>query len=219
MRRFEDYYSFATKMVVQKGEFIFTSKDDRHAYFLHSGICALCSAGKNKEVKTHLYFMDQRLIGFAHFARNVLSLHDSLPQNPLTVLAKTDCIVYRIDGETVMNLMRTDLYFSNLLFEILSENYLNIFHRYLQMEEENAPVRVCMLCMDYAIEDQGVLQLPRFFTSTEIAEYLNIHPVTLSRIMGTLKQLGCVKKEGHHIQILDPKVMEQIIHKEIEISY
>lgn len=219
MRRFEDYYSYATKMVVQKGEFIYSSKDDSHAYFLHSGICALCSVGKNKELKTHLYFMDQRLIGFAHFARNVLSMHDNLPHNPLTVLAKTDCIVYRIDGEIVMNLMRTDLHFSNMLFEILSENYLNIFHRYLQMEEESAPIRVCMLCMDYAILDHGVLQLPRFFTSTEIAEYLNIHIVTLSRIMGALKQLGCVKKEGHHILILDPQMMKRIIHKEIEITY
>lgn len=219
MNRFEDYYRYGEKMLVHKGEHIYDSMDEHYAYFLHSGICALSSIKKNGVTKTHLYFMDQRVIGFAHFTRHLYTQHRDLAKNALIIIAKTNCIVYRLDSEVLCNLMKTDLLFTNLLFEVLSENYQNIFLRYLQMEEESVPIRVCMFLMDYAIEKQGQYILPKFFTQSEIAEYLNIHTVTLSRVMSSLKQLHCVCKQDHHLYIIQPSMIKAIIHKEIELTY
>ena len=219
MKQFEDYYGYGEKMIVSKGERIYDSFDDQHAYFLHSGICALSSINANQEVKTHLYFMDQRIIGFAQFTRQLYESHRELPKNTLTLIAKTDCIVYRLDSSVLRNLMNSDLHFTNLLFEILSENYHNIFLRYLQMEEDSVPVRICMFLMDYAIMEQDQLVLPKFFTQSEIAEYLNIHTVTLSKVIGSLKQMNCICKENHHLIILQPQTLEAIIQKKIELTY
>lgn len=219
MKQFENYYCYGEKMIFTKGSVILTPDDEQHAYLLHSGVCALSSRKKNQELKSHLYFMDQRIIGFANLTRNLLYPHETLPKNTLVLVAKTDCIVYRIDSEKIKTLMKTDLVFTNLLFETLSQNYLNIFHRFLQMEEESVPVRVCMFLLDYAYEEQGVTLLPRFFTFSEISEYLNIHLVTLSRVMRSLKNLGCVKKEDHHLVILRADMLKQIVEKEIELYY
>lgn len=217
MKTFCDYYRYATKMILKKGECI-QDEGNIHAYFLHSGVCALCSKKETGEIKTHLYFTDQRIIGFAHFAKRILLHHHAVPSS-MVFLAKTDCIVYSLSEEVFMNLMRGDPDFAQLVFNILSENYLNIFQRYLSIEEECVPIRICMFLIDYAYLDQGILKLPRFFTYNEIAEYLNIHPVTMSRVMIAMKQLGYVNREDHHIIIIDRKALENIVHKKLLFKY
>lgn len=219
MGPFEEYYIYAQKMIVQKGDIIYDAKENGNAFFLHSGICALGSVGKNGEMKTHLYFMDQRIMGFAHFARQIYPHLDKLPSNPLIIIAKTDCIVYKIHAEKLQELIENDVHFNHLMFETLSQNYMNIFQRYLQMEEDSVPIRVVMFLMDYARLDHEQLMLPRFFTYSEIAEYLNIHQVTLSRVFSAMRHLDCVSKENHHIMILKPDVLEAIIDKKITLTY
>ena len=209
MGPFEEYYIYAQKMIVQKGDIIYDAKENGNAFFLHSGICALGSVGKNGEMKTHLYFMDQRIMGFAHFARQIYPHLDKLPSNPLIIIAKTDCIVYKIHAEKLQELIENDVHFNHLMFETLSQNYMNIFQRYLQMEEDSVPIRVAMFLMDYARLDHEQLMLPR----------LNIHQVTLSRVFSAMRHLDCVSKENHHIMILKPDVLEAIIDKKITLTY
>lgn len=219
MGRFEEYYIYAQKMIVQKGDIIYDANEDGNAFFLHSGICALGSIGKNGEMKTHLYFMDQRIMGFAHFARKIYPHLDRIPDNPLIIIAKTDCIVYKIMADKLQDLIENDVHFNHLMFETLSQNYMNIFQRYLQMEEDSVPIRVAMFLLDYARCDQEHLVLPRFFNFSEIAEYLNIHQVTLSRVFSALRHLACVSKEDHHIIILKPDILRAIIDKKITLTY
>lgn len=219
MGHFEEYYIYAQKMIMLKGDIIYDTKDNGNAFFLHSGICALGSIGKNGEMKTHLYFMDQRIMGFAHFARQIYPHLNKLPQNPLTIIAKTDCIVYKIDAKKLQELIENDVHFNHLLFETLSQNYINIFQRYLQMEEDSVPIRVAMFLMDYARCEHDQYMLPRFFTYSEIAEYLNIHQVTLSRVFSAMRHLECICKADHHIMILKPDVLKDIIDKKITLTY
>ena len=137
----------------------------------------------------------------------------------MIIIAKTDCIVYKIHAEKLQELIENDVHFNHLMFETLSQNYMNIFQRYLQMEEDSVPIRVAMFLMDYARLDHEQLMLPRFFTYSEIAEYLNIHQVTLSRVFSAMRHLDCVSKENHHIMILKPDVLEAIIDKKITLTY
>ena len=120
-------------------------------------------------MKTHLYFMDQRIMGFAHFARQIYPHLDKLPSNPLIIIAKTDCIVYKIHAEKLQELIENDVHFNHLMFETLSQNYMNIFQRYLSDGRRQCSHSCSHVFNGLCTLDHEQLMLPRFFTYSEIA--------------------------------------------------
>lgn len=217
-KELEKYYQYATKEVIKKGEYITDhsfDNDSKYAYFLHTGICALMSFSKDGYRKVHLYFSAKRVIGFAKMGL----IKTNIPFSKMILQAKSDCIIYKITKEQFTKLMNEDLSFSNLMYQILTENYLNIFRRYMQIEEESVPVRVSIFLLEYCEIKNGQQYLPLLFTYNEIADYLSIHPVTVSRVMIALKKIGGITRQGRGVVIVRPFILEKIIAKEVELDY
>ena len=88
------------------------------------------------------------MVGFAQLGEERLSeCMKQLTDQPISIIAKTDCVIYKMKGSVFHQLMKEDLAFCNLMYDILTENYLNIFQRYIQMEEASVPVRICTLLL------------------------------------------------------------------------
>lgn len=218
----EDYYPHAVPQYIKKGNYIYDplmSKSDC-AYMLDSGICALTSFTPNGNHKIHMYVTAKHIVGFAHLIEQNVTLPQAFKAtHEIAIVAKTDCVVYKMESAVFSRLLQTDLDFNRLMFKIISENYLTIFHRYMQMEETSIPARICMFLSDYCEQDGGHTILPGYFTYNEISDYLNIHPVTAARIMGILKERGYIDKHGKKTCILNPEALQKIANKTEILKY
>lgn len=216
----EDLYQYGTKVLIKKDEYIYNANnpDDEHnAYFLDSGICALMSVTKSGEEKIYLYFKAKRTIGFSQIMVKNIETHGT--QNVFSIVAKTDCVLYRIKEETFHSLLENDPKFIHFMLKVLSENYLDVLSRYHQTQEESATVRLCRLLLEYCHEKEGKLVLPKYFTCIELSKYLGTHTVTVSRIISKLKHYGYISKAGHSIVVEKPDQLQVLIDSGLDFDY
>lgn len=216
----EDLYQYGTRILIKKDKYIYNAnnpEDDHNAYFLDSGICALMSVTKSGEEKIYLYFKAKRTIGFSQIMVRDIHLHST--QNVFSIVAKTDCILYRISEETFHGLLEHDPKFIHFMLNVLSENYLDVLNRYHQTQEESATVRLCRLLLEYCQERDGRLILPKYFTCIELSKYLGTHTVTVSRIISKLKQYGYISKDGHSIVVEKPDQLHTLIDSGLDFEY
>lgn len=210
----EHFYQYGTKILVKKDEYIFNANlnpYEQSAYLLDSGLCALMSTTRNGEEKIHLYFRAKRTVGFTQVLG--ASMVPGLPESGarFSIVAKTDCTLYRLTASVFMRLLREDPTFMEFTMQVLTQNYVEILNRYHQALEEPADVRLCRLLLEQSKEKDGKLILPKYFTCTELSKYLGIHAVTISRLISKLKQKGYISKQGHNITVERPDQIQIII--------
>ena len=217
----EAFFPYGKRMVVKKGGSIYNSNradDNRYAFFLDSGCCALSSLTKEGDERTYLYFREKRTIGFVQLTP-VLHERHSEPSSPFLITATTDCVLYRVSQEMFMYLLQNNAEFGNYMLRVLSENYLDLLHRYHEAQDECATVRLCRLLLEYAEEINGQLVMPSYFTHVEFSHYLGTHVVTVSRIMAQLKQRGYIEKMGHKIILCAPKELRQLVETGMNFDF
>lgn len=216
----ERLYQYGTKLLIKKGDYIYNSNnkhDEDCAFFLDSGLCALTSLTKNGEEKIFLYFHGKRTVGFAQLMPAIY--HTPKLKVAISIVAKTDCVVYRITKEIFYNLLKKDHSFTQFVIEVLSENYINILYRFQQFQEESAITRLCRLLLEHSYEKNEKLVFPPYFTYAELSKYLGTHSVTVARIMAKLKQCGYISKSGRSIIINDPEQLQSLIDSGCNIDY
>jgi len=209
----ERFYHYGRKIVVKKGQVVYNSNmemDNRFAYFLEKGCCALSGFTRDGEERTYLYFNGKRTIGFAQMMPSIENHLQDL-NTPFIITAKTDCVLYQLTKETFMLLLQNDRSFLNFMLKVLSENYLDMLVRYHTVQDDCATVRLCQLFLEFAEHHPNGLELPSFFTQVELSHYLGTHVVTISRIISQLKQRGYIEKKGRRILIKDRKGLEELI--------
>lgn len=220
----EQFIRHGQRMVVEKDGFIYDSRksgDGEYMYFLESGLAALMSFTRDGDERVYLYFNEQRLIGFAPILRRTFGFVDgqfeSFPDNFFQV-AKTRCVLYRIDHKTVDFLMKTEKEFTTLLLQAVTQNYLEVLNHFRQAQEESAGTRFCRLLLESSVEKGGLRVMPKSMTFLEMSRYLGTHPVTVSRIVAQLKKQGCITKEQGHVVITDAAMLREIVENGIEIK-
>ncbi|MBR9845193.1 MAG: Crp/Fnr family transcriptional regulator [Algicola sp.] len=143
-------------------------------YFLTSGLMrSVRVSERGKEYTKNIYSP----ISFVGPFSSILTKKPSL----LTYEALTDCRVYEADYEDFFKLTQTDIAISNLYNRVLE--YLFIIYEKKQFESVslNATERYQLLKSKIPDIDNKIAQY-------QIASYLNITPVQLSRIRKDLKQ-------------------------------
>ncbi|WP_435413806.1 Crp/Fnr family transcriptional regulator, partial [Psychroserpens mesophilus] len=143
-------------------------------YFLTSGLMrSVRISERGKEYTKNLYSP----ISFVGPLSSILTKKPSL----LTYEALTDCIVYEADYEDFFKLTQSHIEISNLYNRILE--YLFIVYESKQLESIsfNATER-------YQLLKSRIPDIDKQIAQHQIASYLNITPVQLSRIRKELKQ-------------------------------
>ena len=190
--------------------------DSRAAYLLDEGICALTSINGKGEEQVYLYFSARRLIGFNQLFSS-RAADSGEPQ--FTIMARTDCTLYRLPAEVLFRLMKTSLEFQEFLVETMADNYKEALIHFHRMKEESAAARLCRLLLDISTVKDGRKTVPGFFTYAELAKYLGTHAVTVSRIMAKLKQCGYISKIGRSVILEREDMLAELMMERMPLEY
>ena len=90
---------------------------------------------------------------------------------------------------------------------------------YNSKREGDAASRLCALLLDQSRLKDGQTIVPAYWNNLEIAKYLGIHTVTVSRILKILKQSGALKRSPQGLVLTDPaKIAAYAEHRE-QLNY
>lgn len=188
---------------------------DDSFYLLEDGICALMGITKKGEETVYLYFYPPRIVGF----NQLLMTNSEDPPQEFTIMTKTACTLYRIRFSAFQDLMKNNPEFNAFLIRTLADNFYEVLVHFHRRLEESAVAGLSRLLLDVAQSRESELVVPKFFTYAELARYLGSHPVTVSRIMAKLKQMGYITKNHDGIILNDPGALKELVNGDRDLNY
>lgn len=220
-----DLYKYGQKVSVKRGEIIsdgIEGSNDEYMYVLEHGLAALTSTNKKGDEYIYLFFRGPKCIGFAPLVRQYLDIQPfpSIHEPAMfTILAKSDCELYRIDRKTFRMLIE-DPKTSGLLLQVVFNTYMGVLYHYYTSRETSAAGRLCWLILEQSEKDKhGELTLDPVFTYDELSHYLGVHTITVARIMSSLKRIGAIKKCGRKTLITDVQKLRDVINEDLSLEY
>ncbi len=95
---------------------------------------------------------------------------------------------------------------------------MNLFAVSTEINSKSAVARVCQLLLDFMTEDdQSVIS--RFLTYSEIAYYLSMHTMTVTKIFKALRENNIIHKTGQTATIIDKDALLAIADGDLELQY
>ncbi len=187
------------------------NNQENQLHYLVSGVCALVRFTKNGEEIIYHYFKEGDVIGGVPF---FLSHSWKMAGGSggtggmyhyCSLYTKTECVLYKVPFLVVERKIKEDPEFACIIGACISRHFMEmITHNHTAMEEHTTE-RLCRTLLQLADWKKGRLELQNYFNYTELARYLGVHSVTVSKIMLSLKKMGIIEKEGHKIIICDPE--------------
>lgn len=134
-------------------------------------------------------------------------------------IALTDCVCYRVPVETCMQYLGAH---PELLAEALSVS-IALFDELEALlthkQDLRAPQLVCEFLLAHSIDTEAGRLLPKTFNNVEIAKYLSVHRVTVSRIMAVLKREGLIARTGEGWRLCDPAGLYDYVNGKRTMKY
>ncbi len=212
-----------TRIEAKKGYYLklhSTPSPSACVYLLDEGICSLNSLTRKGDENIYLYFHAKRLIGFNHLLTTPGTQKFFQSGTNVSIVTKTVCVLYQINYETFFHMLQTNMDFNMFFIQTLSDNYSEALNHFHYMHEETLITALCQLLLSVCRRSPGCKPvIPKFYTYEELARYLGCHPVTVSRIMAKLKQLGYLKKAGRELVIEDEGMLIQLMESEVDFRY
>jgi len=141
--------------------------------FLTSGLMrAYCTLESGKEITKNIFKPIGFVGGFSSIVKNEPSL--------LCYEALVDSIVYEVNFEEFIKTSKTNIQISNLYNRILEYIFIGYETKQLESMSLNATER-------YIVLKKQIPNIDNLIPQYQIASYLNISPVQLSRIRKTFK--------------------------------
>lgn len=207
---------------IQIGKNQYFSSINNHentTYCLISGVCALMQFTQNGEEIVYHYFKEGDLIGGVPFflSHKGASEIDSL-YHFCSLYTKTDCILYKIPFSAIEQKIKKEPELGYWIGECISRHFMAVISHMHASKEDHTAGRLCRTLLELADEKRGRYELQKYFTYTELARYLGVHPVTVSKIMLDLKRVGVIEKEGHKIVICDREQLKYLANNPHDIG-
>lgn len=220
-----DLYKYGQRFTVKRGEIISDSiegLDSEYMYILDKGLAALTSTNKRGDEFIYIFFKAPRCIGFSPLVQQMIgvepfpTIHEP---TMLSILAKSDCVLYRISQNDFLELMKKRD-FSDFMLNVVFSTYMDVLYHYYTSREASAAGRLCGLIVEQSEQDKsGRLILDSVFTYDELSHYLGVHNITVARIMSSLKKEGIIKKDGRKTVIADIDKLKAVMNEEIILQY
>jgi len=197
--------------------------DFQNVYYLIEGTAALTHFTENGEQSSFLYFRPGMLLNFlrpviAHTGIGSKIAIKRFANLDHVIYAKTDCRCICINGKIMLDYLSKNPQYYTLLLQSLSENLINVLALSTDIVTKPACVRVCQLLQDFMSDDTPP-QIPRYLTYTEIAFYLHLHVITVTKIFKALKESGIICKKGWTTIVTDPEGLQKIADGTKELFY
>lgn len=211
---FAQFCHIGKRRLIKKGECLYNSNtSSEYVYCIESGLCALLSITKSGEEKIYHYFSAGNLINFT-------PAYLSTPSNvAFFMYAKTDCYVYELTYNKFYALLTSNPDLNRYVMILFASHFSNVLSHFHFMQEASVPSRVCKTLLDFSttLLDEHIVH--KHFSYVEIGKYLGVHTVTISRIMGALKQEGAIEKRGHCIILKDIELLKDYMNELKSLSY
>lgn len=211
------------KLLQVKKDTIFFEEDSMKAkpyvYYLVEGICSISGNSMEGQEQTFLYLMPGEMLGHVPYimskgAHSILYSY----QRPV-VMAKTECLVYKIPADCFVTYMENNLGFSNYLNQLLAQNYSMALAHLKQVQEESSVIIICRFLLQMSQDTAEGKVVPKIFTYKEIATYFGIHEVTVARIIGQFKQAGYVERIQVGLKIINKEALQEIVLNRTAFKY
>ena len=182
----EDFIRYGVRKEAKKNQYLFDPSREGcdNICFLDEGITALTRINDDGEEHIYLYFGEKRLVGFA----NALVKHFPydwqryITPSPFWITAKTNCVYYSMREKQFESMMDSSPYFTQCVLGATTLNYLELVNKIQWMMDGDKTAQFCKWLLTYCIKKQGKSMIPKAFSFVEVANYLGMHPVTVSRI-------------------------------------
>ncbi|MFR1833756.1 MAG: Crp/Fnr family transcriptional regulator [Lachnospiraceae bacterium] len=213
------FIQYGMKVSVSKETSLCNSKlSDNYIYYLAEGIASLTSLTKDGNEKDFLYFPAGNLLGFVptlmrHYRkiRNETPVDNTMHLTSFGIGTKTDCIFYRISEPAFESLLDKDPIFASHIMEATTRNFASLVMKFQDVQEEAISTRLYQWLLTFSQPEGCFRAVPRGFTYADIAKYLGVHPVTVSKLASELKKKGIIKKEQGRILIVDEKLLKELL--------
>ncbi len=168
-----------------------------HVFFLHKGIAIVKRIHADGTEELLRFAKENNFIGIPNYftASRQLAEHDT------SIYACTDCILYKFSANDFHTLSyQHPEILEFIIIKIGLENHLfrkqmdNISHK----KTINA---LASLLIDMKIDTPSGMQIPACLTNNDIATYLKIHFVTVSKMLHALIKNGILEKREKQLYI------------------
>lgn len=179
---------------------------DNYVYFLEKGVCALTSTSPNGRDRIHQYFLADDFLCFtAAFNRQ----YPDEVFHAFSVTAKSDCVIRQIPYGAFRAFVDSHPSLYSWLFEMAVRHYdSSLKHSYFLQDGDNM-TSLCQALLELSVQEDPFCVLHKEFSYGELASYLGIHTITVTRLMGRLKEEHIIVKHGHQTVIIDmPRLKE-----------
>lgn len=207
---------------LKKGSILFdehSTDKTRYIYYLAEGICSVSGISHHGREQIFLYQKAGDMLGHVPYLISPEAQAHPYAYRRPTILAKTHCVLYEIPQEFFVEHLHQDLEFSIYLNEILARNYSMALAHLKQMQEDSVVSSACRFLLQVASPSAEGLIVPKLFTYGEIARFLGVHEVTVSKIIGRLKQESLVTRISSGLLISNTKELEHIIRNPETFKY
>lgn len=185
---------------------------DNYVYCLEEGLCALHSVSASGKERIYQYFLPGDFIGF------IPAYRPYYPDDTFyafSITAKSDCSLYQIPYQVFIDFMDANPEFYRNLFEVTVTHYDNALKHCYTLQDGDNFISLCQALIELADYTTTKYRIHKDFSYSEIASYLGIHTITVTRMMGRLKEMGIIAKSGHFTIVLDMDRLTRISRGEV----
>ncbi len=207
----QEFYALGTRLEVPKNGLINTTvcqEKITYVYLLASGIVSLSSVTPQGQTIIYQYFSQP---GFLNIIPLLTRFHLRYENDMMVDLtAKTSCVVYRLTVEAFMKKLAEPVV-KDLVIQTVLADYVNAMEKIRDSGEDSTKVNLYRFITQHATKDEnGTYVLDDFFTYTEIGNYLQVHEVTIARLISELKKENIIEKHGKTLCILDMDALARL---------
>ena len=167
-----------------------------------AGRLVLTDQGAEKIIKI---IGDKNIIGEVMFFKQTTSNH--------AFIALEHCECYWFDRETVENVFLKDETIVHALIQWFCNRMMSLNLQIMDGMREDSYHRVCKFIEEYVkafglIDENGVYSYEGKLSHYDIAKYLGINRVSVTRAISKLQQAGILKKDRRRLVVMDMERLE-----------
>lgn len=151
----------------------------------------------------------------------ILALYTDIEGNIIHsgFFAHTDCIAYKIPKDVCMQYLRDHPDMMEDLLRYSLEEYVRVLKILNARREGNSTASLCKLLLERARPTEQGLLVSKKCTNVEMAKILNIHKVTVNRMLRVLKEESVLERTADGLLILQPELLRQYADDEKAFKY
>ncbi|MGL4361761.1 MAG: Crp/Fnr family transcriptional regulator [Cellulosilyticaceae bacterium] len=192
-----------SKEYVHKGHVFYESSIHQdYIYCLSEGLCALISLKESGKEHIYHYLKSGALVGIVPAYFKSINQASPSPEPFFMLIAKKNCTVYKMHYSSFFPLIAKKPELLQFIIFSIAETSRNLLKHLYTTTEINTVSKLANTLLFLAQEENNKFVITKEFNYTELAKYLDVHLITISKIMSAFKDLGIINKKGLKIIIL-----------------